>query len=105
MNKEIKERWIKALNSGEYKQGTTFLNGPNGYCCLGVLCDLAAKDGLGEWEGVYGSKTFISSSWNLPSMVNEWAGYINGLVVAELMGLNDSDVPFTEIAKVIEAKL
>ncbi len=50
MNKEIKEKWLKALRSGEYKQGRGYLRKESGdedrYCCLGVL----AKECLGgEW--------------------------------------------------------
>lgn len=45
MNKELLERWVKALRSGKYKQHRGALiateDGPGtpiiGYCCLGVL--------------------------------------------------------------------
>jgi hypothetical protein len=39
MDKKIKEKWVQALRSGEYKQGTTLLYNKeqNTYCCLGVL--------------------------------------------------------------------
>jgi hypothetical protein len=60
MLKEMKERWLKALRSGEYAQTRHVLHKvtasperglSEGYCCLGVLCDLVAKDGEGEWVG------------------------------------------------------
>lgn len=37
---EIKSKWITALRSGEYKQGTRALynKSNNTFCCLGVLC-------------------------------------------------------------------
>jgi hypothetical protein len=40
MDAKLKAKWIKALRSGEYKQGKTFLYKANeeAYCCLGVLC-------------------------------------------------------------------
>jgi hypothetical protein len=43
MNKEIKEKWVKALRSGEYKQGTTNLydKDRHTYCCLGVLAKIS----------------------------------------------------------------
>ncbi len=48
MNKEIKKKWIAALRSGKYKQGTDYLKikGVRGtsYCCLGVLSQLAVKE-------------------------------------------------------------
>lgn len=51
MNSEIKQLWIDALRSGEYKQGVGVLHGrSNSFCCLGVLCDVVAKNGLAELE-------------------------------------------------------
>jgi hypothetical protein len=46
MNPDKKKMWIDALLSGEYKQGRGALKYKNGYCCYGVLCDVAIKDGL-----------------------------------------------------------
>tara|TARA_R110002074_G_C12406569_1_gene654636 strand:+ start:663 stop:992 length:330 start_codon:yes stop_codon:yes gene_type:complete len=50
MRKSVKTRWLDALKSGEYEQGTGSLMfeddsyyGPAGgsrYCCLGVLLDI-----------------------------------------------------------------
>jgi hypothetical protein len=37
MNKEIKQKWLKALRSGRYKQAQNALHTESGYCCLGVL--------------------------------------------------------------------
>lgn len=43
MNKKLKQKWIKALRSGEFKQCTGQLKAPKvkEYCCLGVLCNIA----------------------------------------------------------------
>lgn len=41
--KELKKnvkKWIAALRSGEYEQTRGALNDENGFCCLGVACDL-----------------------------------------------------------------
>ena len=39
--KTIKNKWIKALRSGEYEQNTSgYLKNDVGYCCLGVLGEL-----------------------------------------------------------------
>lgn len=47
MDKDIKEKWLVALRSGEYEQGNCALRtNANKYCCLGVLCDIS---GAGEW--------------------------------------------------------
>lgn len=50
-NQKVMQAWVKALRSGEYKQTTGALRRssatetmPEGYCCLGVLCDIAAKN-------------------------------------------------------------
>ena len=37
MDKKLKARWIKALESGRYKQGKGRLKKEDRYCCLGVL--------------------------------------------------------------------
>ena len=39
-------KWADALESGEYSQTRNVLRDENGYCCLGVLCDVSK---LGEW--------------------------------------------------------
>jgi len=44
INVELKNKWLAALRSGDYVQGNTFLLKDGKYCCLGVLCELAAKD-------------------------------------------------------------
>lgn len=51
MDAEIKKRWVEALRSGEYSQGKGALRAQSAdsYCCLGVLCDLAVKDGAAGW--------------------------------------------------------
>jgi hypothetical protein len=40
MNKELKQKWIDALCSGDYPQTQSELCNSGGYCCLGVLCDI-----------------------------------------------------------------
>lgn len=51
MKKSIKKKWLKALRSGEYKQGKFLLQTPQyeappTFCCLGVLCELAVAEGV-----------------------------------------------------------
>ena len=43
---EEQEKWLSALESGEYNQGVGALRTEKGYCCLGVACDVV---GLGKW--------------------------------------------------------
>ena len=44
MDAQLKRRWIEALRSGEYEQGTDSLQEDNRYCCLGVLCSIQGAD-------------------------------------------------------------
>ncbi len=63
MRPEAKEAWIKALRSGEYKQGHEALKQTNGqpkYCCLGVLCEITPNFGWGtegeaDWTNPFSS--------------------------------------------------
>lgn len=41
MDQEVKIKWIKALRSGKYKQITNKLCDGEGFCCLGVLCEIS----------------------------------------------------------------
>lgn len=48
MRNAVRQRWLKALRSGEYKQGGRFLCLEDGsMCCLGVLYDIEFD---GYWE-------------------------------------------------------
>jgi len=73
MNADIKKLWVDALRSREYQQSTGQLNSGNGFCCLGVLCDLHSKKKLSDsrnWvEGRYLGNRYI-----LTHEVVTWAG-------------------------------
>ena len=124
MKKEIKDKWVAALRSGEYQQAYGRLRDDNSFCCLGVLCDIS---GLGKWVNESGSwhysitgcykyrralpgflcKEFeiASSAAKLKEQVvkKESLGKLAHLVVGNsLSGLNDAGVPFKEIADIIE---
>lgn len=82
---EIKQRWVEALRSGEYRQGFNKLcvidsedSDERLYCCLGVLCDLAVQDGVTRWNNdwQHQNQTFVSietATALLPNSVIEWA--------------------------------
>lgn len=116
MKKEILERWIAALRSGEYKQGRQQLYNGDGYCCLGVLCELAVKDGairaydkeketllpmfLKEWAGVDPLVEDISQSsetFGLSLTVQP-----EGQHYQSLAALNDKGASFEQIADWLE---
>ena len=126
MNKEVKEKWITALRSGEYKQGREALKRTdNEFCCLGVLCDLYIKEtGIGRW--VNDKSTYVDFwigdkySGAMPlEEVKDWAGLSNkGMNIhttdvllynnfpRTLAGLNDTQrLSFLQIADIIEEQL
>jgi hypothetical protein len=130
MNPEVKQKWIDALRSGEYEQGSEKLRSVSGYCCLGVLCDLYAQEHNTEWEFRGYEETnlqpkdywyFGEQSEFLPEFVMDWAGVkvncpevrvdINELDEEEwfyyegLADLNDSGYTFNDLSKLIEEQL
>lgn len=78
MREDIKDRWVTALRSGEYKQSKGGLRDANGFCCLGVLCDIAKADLGLEWESTssLGGEffSFAGDGGILPVEVVVWAG-------------------------------
>jgi hypothetical protein len=119
MKPEVKEAWLKALRSGEYQQATNRLRTNEGFCCLGVLCDIYHKQEqplyqTGWWfvkdENYY---MYNYSSAVLPVVVKEWAGLNDvdpsfGKEEEEeysshiLSVLNDYGKNFNQIADLIE---
>lgn len=125
MDNRIKGLWLDALRSGEYEQGTGQLRNtltghnedtdsfePTGeftYCCLGVLCDLYAKENDVEWHEsdlILGRGTFP------PSEIADWAGFNEDQKIGlfkfesgearDVVSLNDSGESFETIANIIE---
>lgn len=74
MDPEVKAEWVAALRSGEYQQATGKLTDGGGYCCLGVLCELAAARGVVTIEVHPGYKTYDGASHTLPTAAHTWAG-------------------------------
>jgi hypothetical protein len=119
MKKRIKNKWIKALRGGDYKQTTGALRDDEGFCCLGVLCNIHAQEhpevaAKEPWPDEY-----MGASGLLPLAVAEWAG-LNPSVLdsadvptdvkvtyrgkeTKLSTLNDTDqLSFKKIARVID---
>jgi len=54
LDPKFKAKWVKALRSGKFIQGKSFLknrdsNGNAIYCCLGVACEIAGHNPRGGW--------------------------------------------------------
>lgn len=108
MKPDIKAKWVEALRSGKYKQSQSVLRGASGFCCLGVLCDLAASEGVGEWECHNGGYVFDNMQGLLPYNVRKWADISDESPRAGdycLTVMNDSGKSFAHIADTIEKYL
>lgn len=114
MNKEIKQKWVKALRSGKYKQTRSKLKSTNGrFCCLGVLCDIYAKEnGLRCSRHNDVAMGIFDSLELLPDEIKDWADVDNDPILylkegtKTLTCLNDEDgKSFKEIADLIEENL
>lgn len=110
MDKKIRNKWVKALRSGKYKQGTGALVSPgNGqkkdrFCCLGVLCAITKKDmeladtGGFSYRGEY-------ECGNLPRNFQEEIG-LSDEQQKKLIAMNDiTNDSFKRIATYIEKNL
>lgn len=118
MKPEIAKLWVEALRSGKYKQTKNKLATSEGFCCLGVLCDVAVKNGLSmevEESGIIAGRRctiYAGSGTYLPSVVREWSGikssageYGPGYESRCLSDDNDRGDTFEMIASTIEARV
>ena len=106
MKQDKAEMWVEALRSGKYKKTYGRLKDNNGYCCLGVLCDIS-KVSKWEQDEPYNRFTYLNNTWDTPDVVMEWSGMENTddddrMSEEDLMGLNDKGFSFDEIADVIQ---
>lgn len=127
MRKTVAKKWIKALRSGKYKQGQSFLkqynekNQPR-HCCLGVLCELYNDEMKKNHKKMLSTKiryknsgidcvTFNNKEGELPKIVMKWAdisdsiGRCAGRCAVEycsLADMNDCGKTFKTISNFIE---
>lgn len=106
MNANAK-KWVAALRSGEYSQGRGRLRKGDTFCCLGVACDLYAKEHPeAEWLGTPIAPMFrvapgdYTEDMFMPQAVKDWLEFEAGS--SRLAGDNDAGRPFTSIAATIE---
>lgn len=93
--KQVVELWVKALRSGKCKQAQGIMvrdrdTASESFCCLGVLQDLAKKDGgyLREYGGVINH--------------DQWDTLGLGINQHYLARMNDTGTNFAHIADFIE---
>lgn len=117
MNKDIKAKWLNDLRSGDIEQIKSKLGDSDGRCCLGVLCDIAVREGAipeAYVSALDGTRWYLNDldelddngNWKyeahgeyglLPVPVMRWAGLteVNPHVVVPEDGKPD-DSEFTE---------
>ena len=118
MNKRNLEKWVTALQSGQYNKEKGRLRG-SGYCAMGVLCDVYLQEtGQGHWLCISGdlygfqvSSGEDASTHVLPKAVFDWLGIPAGSLIygvyqdekLDVVYLNDSVMlTFPEIAEAIK---
>ena len=92
---ELQEKWVEALESGEYKQGKTYLrDSEDKYCCLGVACEVMGVE-----------KTYIGDTVRFGNcLVTLSERLMNKLGIekqSHFIVMNDSGKSFKEIAQYI----
>jgi hypothetical protein len=115
LHPDLKKDWTDALRSGRFEQGSTSLRRESEtgdqYCCLGVLCELLVEANLldrrfEENHYAYGAKGAAYDVGGLPKVAQKLTGLSllghRGPGKDDLASLNDSGVPFTEIANIID---
>jgi hypothetical protein len=106
MNRELKEKWVAALRSGDYVQGNGALKyGKEGamyYCCLGVLAEVADPGSLERRRDGYFWFHNLAGLLALPSGE---CMYLPLETQNRLSSMNDAWVPFSKIADWIEANV
>jgi hypothetical protein len=120
MDSFAKEQWVKALRSGDFLQGKGALAKFEGadirYCCLGVLSEVAFRNGIGDKQIRSGDDCIsYDGGKSYPSQnVQSWASIDMDPLVAIpnddrkvcLSDCNDAfGMSFKQIADLIEEQL
>lgn len=116
MNKATLTKWVEALESGKFKQGTGSLSrvrpgGHVSYCCLGVACELSKQEVLlnPRWEKERNDRVLTwglegcekSESEQMPLAIQDHYG-LNPGEQEDMIEANDAfKLSFKEIAEQI----
>lgn len=107
--KIFKDKWLKALRSGEYKQADgrlediNIITGEKSYCCLGFACRIQHPNLILN-GGYIELQVFKERLKNIkvPSILK---GNSFNIIVSKLSGMNDKGDSFKKIATWIEENL
>jgi len=110
MDAKLKRKWLKALRSGEYRQGRGKLVSERGtnFCCLGVLADVMGcewQPDANEFSSMLvpilpGARKPLASDGD--EMLDEKRIGLSSAKQNKLAELNDGGAPFAVIADYIE---
>ena len=102
-NRRFIRRWVAALRSGKHKQSGGQLRDADGFCCLGVACNISRKVRFDADSLFYESADDDVAFGTFPFQFGAWVG-INLDEQMVLASMNDHGKPFSAIADYIEAK-
>jgi hypothetical protein len=117
VNKELKDKWVEALRSDQYPQGSHVLrNKAGGFCCLGVLCDLIDPQGWADQSlvvgtghegyvyrfGDSGAVPFLPKELQKQYFYDGVQDYHIHVFLTDLAAKNDAGLSFAHIATLIE---
>jgi len=106
--KMFKNKWIKALKSGKYKQGEDYLlcnyNSKEEYCCLGVACAIVKINKSILYDRELPQDLQNNDSKALPSLLRGLDD-ISQTINDKLSRLNDKGKSFNYIASYIKRYL
>ena len=116
--KQHRQEWVAALRSGEYEQTQSLLRDENGFCCMGVACDIYDST---KWnkvmahtveKGKFYCYNYMDNTTSLPSElvryfgISDWSAnyFEKDGNCSSLIDENDAGMPFHEIADIIESE-
>jgi hypothetical protein len=106
------KKWLEALRSGKYEQGTQYLRTiDDKFCCLGVACDLAGIPASRDAINLADQNYYLYDSYSqiLPEFAQAYLSaqgssgdaHPDGFACS-LSQLNDTGKSFMEIADIVE---
>lgn len=112
MNSDVRRKWVTALKSGKYVKCTSrmhaIVKGTHQFCVMGVLCDLAEKEGITRithtvdlGDGMQ-SVAYDDHFTMLPRKVMEWAG-LNKQVPTIVVRADDGEEERISLAQLNDA--
>lgn len=108
MKYKTMKKWVRALRSGKYEQGTTgYLmttkSGADRFCCLGILCDIMGADIDTDTDHLLdATQSRVVGMRSANGELNRPYKVKGGGVGRSLDVLNDCGLSFKQIARIIE---